>query len=119
MSITFGCYYIIRMLRTAVYRVQRGVQVARRNMSGGAFDEGPHEPPNAKGRIQEVFKISAGYVVIILAATMLSGGKKKPSKHALPAPTPAPVSTSAVPSVDDPSFGDWLSGPGNIEKLFA
>jgi hypothetical protein len=108
------------MIRPTFQRVALVARSLRRNMAGGGFEDGVHAPPNAAGRVQEVFRIGGAYIVVITLAVLFSGsgGKKKVDKFAH---APAPVveqSSGDVPSVDSPQFGDWISKPGNADAFF-
>jgi hypothetical protein len=56
-----------------------------------------------------------GFYFSLFLISKLIPSKPKPVVEAAVATT----SQGDVPSVEDPAFGEWISAPGNIEKMFA
>ena len=93
---------------------------ARRNMGSGA-------PPPTEGIDGVVRKdlpgdhhvamgIIGGYFGLYLVSKIVGAltGSKKVETKAAPA---AAASGGDIPSIEDPNFGAWLEGPGNVDKL--
>mmetsp|Transcript_11912 Transcript_11912/g.23492 ORF Transcript_11912/g.23492 Transcript_11912/m.23492 type:complete len:107 (+) Transcript_11912:40-360(+) len=56
-----------------------------------------------------------GFYFSLFAISKMLPSKKKVETVA----APVVASTGDIPSVESPEFGEWISAPGNIEKMLA
>jgi len=59
------------------------------------------------------------YFVSKIFGAITGGSKKKAPAIAAPAAHGHASSSADIPSVDSPTFGDWLAAPGNVDKFVA
>mgnify|MGYP003982815927 CR=1 FL=1 len=108
-------------MRAGKQTMRQGARAGqRRNMGGSA----PPPTEGIDGVVRKYFPgdhqlamaIIGGYFSLYLVSKIVgavSGGKKE---EAAPV-TASSASAGEIPSIEDPNFGKWLEGPGNIEKL--
>lgn len=73
--------------------------------------------------LQLALAIIGFYSTLFLVAKVWPSKKKPVAQVEAPVPVAAASTASAsgddIPSIESPEFGDWISAPGNIEKLIA
>jgi hypothetical protein len=56
------------------------------------------------------------YFTLYLGVKLFTGGKKEVPAVAVSAHAHS-AGSDEIPSVDSPSFAEWIAGPGNVEKF--